>query len=109
MTITVWELAPGSCVQCSQTKREFDRRGIIYKTRRLDKSHKAIERFKELGLMAAPIVETDDRRWSGFRLEKIKSLETHLKNERAHGINVPLEPIRQVADEVEDEVTTNEL
>ncbi len=25
------------------------------------------------------------------------------KNERAHGINVPLEPIRQVADEVEDE------
>ena len=98
MTITLW-IKP-NCVQCETTKREFDRRGIIYKTRRLDKSSKAVDRFLELGLTSAPIVETDDRRWSGFRLEKIKSLETHLKNERAHGINVPLEPIRQVADEV---------
>jgi hypothetical protein len=53
--------------------------------------------------MSAPIVETDDRRWSGFRLEKIKSLEYHLKSERAHGVNVPLEPLKQIADEVEDD------
>jgi hypothetical protein len=86
-----------------QTKREFDKRGIIYKTRRLDKSPKAIQRFLELGFLSAPIIETDDRRWAGFRLEKIKSLEYHLKTERAHGVNVPLEPIKQVADEVEDE------
>jgi glutaredoxin-like protein NrdH len=98
MTITLW--TKPNCVQCETTKREFDRRGIIYKTRRLDKSPKAVDRFLELGLTSAPIVETDDRRWGGFRLEKIKSLETHLKNERAHGINVPLEPLRQVADEV---------
>jgi glutaredoxin-like protein NrdH len=101
MTITVWEKP--SCVQCMQTKREFDKRGIIYKTRRLDKSPKAIQRFLELGFLSAPIIETDDRRWGGFRLEKIKSLEYHLKTERAHGVNVPLEPIKQVADEVEDE------
>ena len=98
MTITLW--TKPNCVQCETTKREFDRRCIIYKTSRLDKSPKAVDRFLELGLTSAPIVETDDRRWGGFRLEKIKSLETHLKNERAHGINVPLEPIRQVADEV---------
>jgi glutaredoxin-like protein NrdH len=96
--IVVWELP--NCVQCHQTKREFDRRGIIYKIKRLDKSAKAVERFKELGLLQAPIIETDTKRWSGFRLEKIKSLEQHLKTERMHGINVPLEPIRQVADEV---------
>ena len=101
MTITVWEKP--SCVQCMQTKREFDKRGIIYKTRRLDKSPRAIQRFLELGFLSAPIIETDDRRWGGFRLEKIKSLEYHLKTERAHGVNVPLEPIKQVADEVEDE------
>lgn len=101
MTITVWEKP--SCVQCMQTKREFDKRGIIYKTRRLDKSAKAIERFKEMGFLAAPIIETDDRRWSGFRLDKIKSLEYHLKSERAHGINVPLQPLKQVADEVEED------
>ena len=99
MTITVWQKP--SCVQCEQTKKEFDKRGIIYKTRKL--TPKAVERFLELGLMAAPIVETDDRRWSGFRLDKIKSLEYHLKSERAHGINVPMEPIKQIADEVGDE------
>lgn len=101
LVITVWE-KPG-CVQCHQTKREFDKRGIQYRTRRLDRSAKAVERFKELGLMAAPIVETDTKRWSGFRLEKIISLEQHLKSERIHGENVPLQPITQVADEVEDE------
>ena len=100
ISIVVWEKA--SCVQCMQTKKEFDKRGIVYKTRKL--TPKATERFIELGLMAAPIVETDDRRWSGFRLDKIKSLEYHLKSERAHGINVPMEPIKQVAEEVgEDE------
>ncbi len=101
MTITLWKKP--SCVQCDATAREFDRRGIIYKTRRLDKSPKAVQRFLELGLTAAPIVETDIKRWSGFRLEKIKSLEFHLKNERSHGKNVPLEPIKQVAEEVSED------
>lgn len=102
MVITVWEKP--NCVQCLQTKREFDKRGIQYRVKRLDKSAKAVERFLAMGLLAAPIVETDDRRWSGFRLGKIQSLESHLKHERRRGINVPLEPLIQVADEVgEDE------
>jgi glutaredoxin len=84
------------------TKRELDKRGIIYRTRQLNKSPKAIERFKELGLLSAPIVETDKKRWSGFRLEKIKSLEYHLKTERMRGENVPMEPMKQIADEVLD-------
>ena len=100
MSIVVWEKP--SCVQCMQTKREFDKRGIIYKTRKL--TPKAVEKFLELGLISAPIVETDAKRWAGFRLDRIKSLEQHLRTERAHGINVPLEPIKQVAEEVaEDE------
>ena len=100
--ITLWEKP--NCVQCQQTKREFDKRGIIYQVKRLDRSAKAVERFLEMGLLAAPIVETDVKRWSGFRLEKIKSLEQHLKHERMRGVSVPLEPMVQVADEVgEDE------
>ena len=96
MSITLWT-KPG-CVACDATARQFQKRGIIYKTRKL--TPKAVERFIELGLTAAPIVETDAKRWSGFRLDKIKSLEQHLRTERAHGINVPLEPIKQVAEEV---------
>jgi glutaredoxin-like protein NrdH len=101
MKITLW--VKPSCVQCDQTKREFDKRGIVYQVKRLDKSAKAVERFIEMGLTSAPIVETDDRRWSGFRLNRITSLESHLKTERMRGISVPLEPIKQIADEVDDD------
>ena len=101
MEIIVWEKP--NCVQCESTKRVMQKMGIQFKVRRLDRSPKAVERFLELGLTAAPIVETDDRRWSGFRLDKIKSLEYHLKSERAHGINVPLEPLKKIADEVQDD------
>jgi glutaredoxin-like protein NrdH len=85
------------------TKKQLDNRGIIYQVKQLDRSPKAVERFLELGLLAAPIVETDDRRWSGFRLNRIQSLESHLKTERIRGVNVPLEPIVQVAEEVGNE------
>jgi glutaredoxin-like protein NrdH len=102
MKIVLWSNGP-ACVQCSATRREFDRRGIIYTERDLRRNPKAVERFLELGLTAAPIVETDLKRWSGFRLEKIKSLESHLKTERMRGVNVPLEPMTQVADELEEE------
>ena len=102
MKITLWR-TPG-CVPCDQTEREFNKRGIVYQVKRLDKSAKAVERFLEMGLLSAPIVETDDRRWSGFRLGKIQSLESHLKTERMRNLNVPLQPMVQIADEVgEDE------
>ena len=98
MKITVWELP--NCVQCMQTKREFDKRGIIYTARKL--TPKAADKFLAIGFTAAPIIETDKKRWSGFRLDKIKSLEYNLKHERMRGENVPLEPMKQVADEVEE-------
>jgi glutaredoxin-like protein NrdH len=102
MKITLWTNGP-ACVQCTQTKREFDKRGIIYSERDLRRNPKAVQRFLELGLTSAPIVETDLKKWGGFRLEKIKSLDYHLRNERRQKINVPLQPIPQIADEVEDE------
>lgn len=101
MKITVWTLP--NCVQCNQTKKEFDKLGITYQVRELNRNPRAVERFRELGLLAAPIVETDDRRWSGFRLNRIRSLHNHLQHERDLGLNIPHEPIKQVADEVEDE------
>ena len=101
MKITLW--TKPNCPQCEMTKKVFDQEQIIYQVKRLDKSPKATERFIEMGFMSAPIVETDDRRWAGFRISKIRSLANHLRTERAKGINVPLEPIKQVADEVDDE------
>jgi len=101
MKITVWTLP--NCVACFNTMRQFDKLGIQYQVRQLNRSPKAVERFKEMGLIAAPIVETDDRRWSGFRIHAINGLAQHLRHERDLGINVPLQPQKHVADEVEDE------
>jgi glutaredoxin-like protein NrdH len=83
------------------TEREFNKRGIIYQVKRLDRSPKAVERFLAMGLLSAPIIETDTKRWSGFRLEKIKSLDSYLKSER--NTQPKPQPMVQVADEVGDE------
>jgi glutaredoxin-like protein NrdH len=81
MLITVW--TKPNCVQCDMTKKELDKRGIVYEEKNLQKNPKAVERFIEEGLLAAPIVTTDIKRWSGFRLAKIESLHNYLRsNER---------------------------
>ena len=101
MKITLWVKPSGFCPMCDMTQKEFNKRGIIYTTRKL--TPKAVDKFLNMGLTSAPIVETDDRRWSGFRLSRIESLDNHLKFERKRGVNVPLVPMVQVADEVSDE------
>ena len=79
MLITVW--TKPNCIQCTMTKKEMDKRGIRYEELNLERHPEAVEAFMEDGLLAAPIVVTDIKRWSGFRLDKIKSLESHLKRE----------------------------
>ena len=78
MNITVW--TKSNCVQCEQTKKQFDKLGIRYEVKDLEADPYALEGFKANGLMAAPIVVTDDRKWSGFRLDKIQSLDRFLKS-----------------------------
>lgn len=77
MQITVWTTT--NCVQCMVTKREFDKRGIRYDEMALEQHPDKLEEFKTKGLLQAPIVETDIKVWTGFRLDKIKSLHDYLK------------------------------
>ena len=76
MQITVWSTP--NCVQCMMTKRELDKRGIKYEAKDLTEHPDQLEAFKEAGLLQAPIVTTDIKVWSGFRLDKIKSLHSYL-------------------------------
>jgi glutaredoxin-like protein NrdH len=55
--------------------------GIRYDEIALEQHPELIEKFKELGLTSAPIVITDTKKWSGFRLDKIKSLSNYLFSE----------------------------
>lgn len=78
MKITVWTLP--NCVQCQQTKKQFDLMGIRYVEELLDSNPFKLDEFRAKGLLTAPIVETDTKVWAGFRLDKIRSLAAHLKS-----------------------------
>lgn len=81
MRVTVYTTP--ACVQCQSTKRMMDKIGISYDVIDLSQHPEELEAFKEMGLTQAPIVVTDDARWSGFRLDKIKSLANRIFGE--HG------------------------
>jgi len=63
------------------TKLQFDKLGVKYVELNLQDSLDDVERFKAMGFTSSPIVETDTKVWSGFRLDKIQSLARHLKSQ----------------------------
>ena len=64
-----------SCVQCTATKRALDSKGIAYREVDMSQDADALTRVKELGYLAAPVVETADGvHWGGFRPDKIAEL-----------------------------------
>lgn len=69
--IIVW--GKPSCPQCTATIRRLDERGVVYRYADLsDPQHlEHLERFRAAGLQRAPVVETADRRWAGFRPDLI--------------------------------------
>ena len=80
MQITVYTTK--SCMQCEMTKKQMTKLGIRFDEIALEQHPELVERFKEVGLLSAPIVVTDTKKWSGFRLDKIRSLANHLFGER---------------------------
>lgn len=84
MQVTIYTTP--NCVQCRQTKRKFDQLEVPYDAIDLTQHPELLEQFKRDGLVQAPIVVVGDgiesRRWSGFRLEKIKDTadEVHSKS-----------------------------
>ena len=72
-----------SCVQCTMTAKAMDKLGIIYDKIDLSQHPDLIERFRAMRHLAAPIVVTDKKTWSGFRIEKIRSLAQFLASDEA--------------------------
>lgn len=71
-----------NCVQCMMTKKQFNKLGIEYTEVDLSEHPDKVAEFKEQGLLAAPIVTTDIKVWSGFKPGKIQSLASHLFGEK---------------------------
>jgi glutaredoxin-like protein NrdH len=79
MQITVYTTP--ACVQCAATKRQFEKRGIIFDAIDLTQHPDLAEQFKQQGLTSAPIVVAGDRTWSGFRLDRITDLQRRFNSE----------------------------
>lgn len=76
MSITVY--TKPACVQCNATYRALDKRGISYDVVDVTEDSQALDHIKGLGYMQAPVVETENDHWSGFRPDKISTLEAVL-------------------------------
>ena len=75
MKVTVYSKKP--CPQCDMTKNLMRREGIDFEEIDLPSNPEILEKFKEEGLLQAPIVVigNDGRRWSGFRPDLIEELK----------------------------------
>jgi len=70
--IKVW--TNENCVQCERTKKFLDENNIEYTTLSLMENQEETKRFLDMGFRSAPVVETDNDIWSGFKLDKLKEL-----------------------------------
>jgi glutaredoxin-like protein NrdH len=65
-----------ACVQCDMTKKFLDNAGLEYSVEDITSEANAAQLayFLSEGLMAAPIVVTDKKTWSGYQPEYLKEL-----------------------------------
>jgi glutaredoxin-like protein NrdH len=65
-----------ACVQCDMTKKFLDNAGLEYSVEDITSEANAAQLayFLVEGYMAAPIVVTDKKTWSGYQLENLKEL-----------------------------------
>lgn len=81
MKIPVTVYTTPSCPQCEMTKKMLTREGVEFTVVDLSEHPDKVAEFKEQGLLAAPIVTTDVKIWSGFKPAKIMSLATFIKSQ----------------------------
>ena len=74
MSVTVY--SQPACVQCNATYRALDRKGISYQIVDVSADAEAHAKVVALGYRQVPVVIVGDDHWSGFRPDKIDTLDT---------------------------------
>ena len=62
------------CQPCKMTKRALAKAALEFIEIPLSDVPELVSEFQAEGLFQAPVVDTGEERWSGFRLDKIKAL-----------------------------------
>ena len=84
--VTVYTTGP-ACNQCNMTKKILAREGISFTEVDLREHPDQLAAFQAQGLTQAPVVTTDTKIWSGFRLDKIVSLSKFIRSAERHDAN----------------------
>lgn len=70
--VTVYTLP--ACVQCESTKKYLTSKNVEFQVVDLTEDASAMDKVKELGYQAAPVVIAGDDHWSGFRPDRLATL-----------------------------------
>ena len=63
-----------NCMPCRATVMKFGQLGIAFSQMSIESVPEKMQEFIERGYLTAPIVETEDETWSGFRPDKLNNL-----------------------------------
>jgi glutaredoxin-like protein NrdH len=80
--IKVW--SNENCIQCERTKKFLDQHDIPYLELSLVDNPERTKKFIDQGFRSAPIVETEHKTWSGFRMNELNGLLRQKENDDSH-------------------------
>ena len=75
--ITLYEKS--NCQQCRATARYLEDAGLDFTSVSLDDNPQAVDLVKAMGYAQAPVVVTDTDHWSGFRPDKLATLNASME------------------------------
>jgi glutaredoxin-like protein NrdH len=79
MKVTVY--SNPNCVQCDTTKRWLNVNNIDFDTALISESPEINDLIAKKGYLSAPVVVAGEMSWSGFRLEKLKTIKNIIFSE----------------------------
>lgn len=65
-----------ACVQCESTKKYLTKMGVSFNVVDMTEDSSALDLVKALGYQSAPVVISGDDHWSGFRPDKLDSIDS---------------------------------
>lgn len=72
MSVTVY--SKPNCMQCNFTKKYLKERDIAFNEIDVTQDKDALNKIKDMGYQAVPVVITDIDHWYGFRPERLAEL-----------------------------------
>lgn len=83
VTTSVIVYTKPACVQCKATYKALEKQGIPFEKVDITVDSEARDYVMALGYLQAPVVVAGDEHWSGFRPDRIKTVQSKLTADAA--------------------------